>query len=624
MIERWENEERLVESTCLDLEDASLSASHRPETDDTLFVGFQSAMREDVLVQFKTVVDGLGAKCDADKVLLADGQAIASCETSVTNAFKSAEEGVDVSKKKLAHALKAAEINGQTLTHFPVRALRKLDLSAAVVRGLVTVGDETAQIIDDLAASAGNFKGVARALASRVAAELVAHALDAALDAMEKKSLATRPAVSRRACHLYRQSLSRPLVTTTLLRRTILRSATTDLSRSGKNAYAGMSACDELDALEGGACKKMARLADSERDETFSSLDLPPTVATKSAAGRLVRERTDQNAARLANPAFASTDAAAETLAKKYVEATRSCASPEDCTLEKLNLVVSITNTYEIHPTEEQWASVLGNMKDWEKFGVSVVEMQNDVREIRGAVGQVFTALREKEDANRTLMAAVMELLKANEKCREAVGATVAEREKVANKLLVNGTLKCAPTSANAPSAPDEYRRTFGSSTSPIVVTMRRSDVCNLAHPFEVEVAADAIFEPCSPTFVDQANRSAVEGTLRELGAAFAGSALAEVVVLGHADKNVVDPQSYTCKRYGITDNWGLSRRRAEQVKVALASSVGSLPLVSEPRGSSSPVCTEDTESCDARNRRVSFVLRAPRLTLNIASCTQR
>ena len=600
-----------METTCLDLDDTA--PARRSNTDDALLAALKTASLEDTRLQFKTVARSLGASCDVDKVLARDAAGIQACDESLKGAFKAAQSGPE-QVRKLAVALKAADINEKTLTQFPVRALRRLDLSGAVVRGIVVIGDEAAEIIDDLAASAGNFKGMARALANRVAAELLAHALDVALDALEEKSLATRPAISRRACHAYRQAQSRPLVTSTMLRRTILRSATIKLGGSGRNEYSGIAACRELSSLADGACEKMAKLADTRHADEFVAATLDPTRSTQEAFRAFSASPDEIHRLKLANAGFATPEASlADALSKKYLDATRACPSDSECTLEKLNVVVSLSNTYELKPSEEQWGTLLEKASGWEDLGESLRTVGNDVRDVRGSVSQISESLREKEATNRMMMAALLEIVRPLKGCREAVTKTIEARENAANALLGPGTVTCGTTPSK-----DEAERTLVAGTRSIVARMRRSDVCDLAHPFEVDISADAIFDECSPGFADQANRTEVDAALTALASTFATIRPAEILVIGHSDKSVVDPRSLICKKYSITDNWMLSKKRAETILLALSPRLAGITLTSRGHGAAEPVCTEDSVACLAHNRRVSFRLRAAELSLDL------
>src|SRR5690606_19342876 len=132
-----------------------------------------------------------------------------TCGQAIKDA--SAKMNQEPARARLLRADQRAHLTVQSLLKYPQVALRQLDLSRPVVRGIIVIGEEIDDATAKLAQSLGPFQGLARILVDRLAAMAMASVFDKSLDELEERSLAAPTSVARSACEVYRQAASRPL-----------------------------------------------------------------------------------------------------------------------------------------------------------------------------------------------------------------------------------------------------------------------------------------------------------------------------------------------------------------------------------------------------------------------------
>lgn len=188
---------------------------------------------------------------------------------------------------RFVQGLNLDALDMQALREDPRHLLRHVDFSFVVLVKMIELGELTERTIDDVTSSLGWAGGPVRTLLKAVAAEIVAAVNEQVFGLLEKRRLVNRAAVARRACGLWQNGDSRPIVATRMLKRTILR-----LSSAPRND----TAADVCRASKGDErqCKKVARrlrgsLTQVEQAPTL--LDLEPeeiaAVEQQAAAGAL-------------------------------------------------------------------------------------------------------------------------------------------------------------------------------------------------------------------------------------------------------------------------------------------------------------------------------------------------
>ncbi len=188
---------------------------------------------------------------------------------------------------RFVQGLRLDALDVQALREDPRYLLRHVDFSFVVLVKMIELGELTERTIDDVTSSLGWVGGPVRTLLKVLAAEIVAAVNEQVFGLLEKRRLVNRAAVARRACGLWQDGGSRPIVATRMLKRTILRLS----SAPREDTAADVCRASASDAR---MCKKVARRLRgslAQVDEAPTLLPLEPeqvaAVEQQAAAGAL-------------------------------------------------------------------------------------------------------------------------------------------------------------------------------------------------------------------------------------------------------------------------------------------------------------------------------------------------
>lgn len=502
----------------------------------------------------------------------------ASCKGAVEVALKGPEG--------LGAVFAKAGLDAGAVLEDPIKAMSFADTSYALVLGATYVADKADELAVELASNTGFFQGAAQLAGRRAATEVLAALFNLLIDELADGQAIQKAAVARAACSLYTRGESRPAVTTSLLRRAILRFAVPEKTAGAAPESAAASMCaaaSKADAFGKDVCEEMWALVGGAEIR----------IREPGAEGKQVEPRAakwaDVREPRLLSLAVEK-DRGAGGAQKKVEQALSAC---RDCTLETLRGELGAAASAQRRAAEKILAAISGMDARFEAQARLIEEVSAQARRERDERGRLHTQL--------------VTLAQKLAACADERSRVIAARREVARTRL-RQEVSCGKASAE--SKPETI------SVGGLDVLFDRAMICDPARPFVLTVSTEKLFGKCD----DVSGGDAFEAMAELIPEARPR----EVLLLGHTDAWPIESES--CKKKHAS-NLMLSIARAKAAKAALVKHRASLETIVEADGVGEHEPLECSKwgipkgmECDARSRRVTLRIQSAELTFD-ASC---
>ncbi|MDX9719557.1 MAG: hypothetical protein RBU37_02335 [Myxococcota bacterium] len=499
---------------------------------------------------------------------------------------------------KLLQSLDRAGLGIESLWEQPRALLTAIDLSPAVVAGVIYFADQSAKYSESMVSSLGFAAGLAQLVIEQLAAEFVAMSIEEVLIELERRGVVSRTGVARSACALYASASARPTVSVRLMKRLILRF---ELAQA-RSPYLMSSLCKELD--DGEVCDDIV-------DEVGLKERFPDTW--------LFDDPNKYDAIQPQLPPHQE-EAAVEAQSQEQTQTWRSAvALCEDCAIDELAALAGLMqarSSADGGPAGLEAQLALAQRVEQDATGIE--QMRQEVQSLRVELGTVQARLdaslaASKLEAQRAegFRRDVLTLLMGMSQCKTAMERARQARLSFARESLGVEGVDCE-------SSLDE------SLVSQLYPQLRVSArvLCEPTLPFELELQTEGFFPRCRAEIED-----GHEPQLEEIAAVLKVLGAAEVLLMGHSDQRPITTGACQ-KRFG--DNTALSAARAQSFAEALDALLGAghgVQLQSVGLGSVAPKvdCAADAgEACHIQNRRVTLRISGARGLDYDLSCATR
>ncbi len=592
LIEQLTTEDAAVLAICRQLEAVPASSAQIALSERA-----RAAVAEESAQSLAALLQALGVErgvCDPQRMLA--GEAAPACEGSIQARFLALGEGLEGERgqpkeaerqaQRLYRALRNAGVDAAALVSQPMAVVQAMDLSPAVVAGVVYFADQTSRYVGEMVGSLGLASGLARLAAEQIAAEMLAVTIQAVLDALEQQGLVQRSSAARAACHLYVGASSRPVVTVRLLKRLVLR-----FQSQAHTTYAIAGPCKRYS----GVCDTLIDAAGLPESRFPTGTLLPTAPSTYDALVPTLESPPGPQ------PVLAAQEQVASQ-AHALLNATDHCG--DQCDLAAIGAGAGAFLVAQALGGDTSAARIAEQVEEAERSVASNLDLQQDL----AGLSQDVARLQAKVESTRSQLSIqglaaerfqrdVMTVLLRLSKCEAQIEAVVRERVRIARETLgVAEAIDCG-----RPKAALDY----ASARFP-GLRVEHEAICEPTRTFDISFTTDDLFPVCSDQMAPEKGEA-----MDDLFRILVTLQPASVLLIGHADQRPIT--SGTCLRR-FRDNHGLSQARAEAVRDALnlrlAATQRSLALEAMGFGAERVLrdCShDDTEACHGSNRRITL-----------------